>query len=107
MRTDNSSWSSKRAFKLGFTGYSTVVPGVEIMEIKVAARNREETSRLSAALWTPETCHATFCYLAASYPISPLDLLRYCHKQRLLIIFFSKCLRSFLAFYCHFVLNLF
>ena len=35
------------------------------MEIKVAARNREETSRLSAALWTPET--------GLRHTMSPLD----------------------------------
>ena len=86
------------------------------IKVYVAARNREETSRLSAALWPPETGlrhttspldHANSCYLATSYLISPHDWVRYCHKQRLLIFFFSKCVRSLIAFYCHFVLNLF
>ena len=76
------------------------------MEIKVAARNREGTFRLSAALWTPETgLRHIMSHLTMQLPV---NWLRYCHKQRLPInLFFPKCVRSLRAFYHHFVLNLF
>lgn len=89
---------------------STLVPGVQIMEIKVAARNREGTFRLSAALWTPETgLRHIMSHLTMQLPV---NWLRYCHKQRLPInLFFSEVctfFASLLSSFCSkFILILF